>query len=61
MAGSDYIPSKDASFEDFAVNFDTVGGGNPTAIGLLAADFISLHPLVLAYSAALAAATNPIT
>ncbi len=61
MAGSDYIPSKNAAFETFAVNFDTIGGANPNAIGLLAADFTALHPLVLAYSAARAAAENPIT
>lgn len=58
---SDYIPSTDVEFEAWQVNFNARVAANPTRYGLDAAYAASLLTLSQAFSAALVAATDPIT
>jgi hypothetical protein len=61
MSSQDFIPAKDADLDAWAANFDTKITATPTAYGLVAGDATAFHALALAYTAALAASTNPAT
>lgn len=55
----DYIPKRDADLDTWATNFDTVITAAPTDYGLVAGDATAFNTLRLAFTNALAAATNP--
>ena len=54
-----YIPPKDADFDLWAVNFDTLLTANPTDYGLEAADAVIVAGVVATWSAAFLLATDP--
>lgn len=60
-AATDWLPSKDADLDAFAVNFHTLIAAAPATYGLVAGDATALDPFVTAYTAALTAATDPST
>ena len=60
MAGT-YIPAKDALFDNWIVNFDTLATASPTTYGWTAPQAVTLAALVATWSAAYLAATTPST
>jgi hypothetical protein len=57
----DYIPSRDADFDPFAINFKTLIVATPTNYGLVAADGTAIATAVDSWHTAFLAATNPTT
>jgi hypothetical protein len=60
-ANPSYVPSRDADLDSWAVNFAARLTADEAAYGLLPADSAIVNPLVAAFTAALALATNPLT
>lgn len=56
-----YIPAKDADFNNWIVNFDTLLTASPTTYGLVAGDATAVAAVTATWTAAYALATNPIT
>lgn len=57
----DFIPAKDSDLDAWSQNFDTLITDTPTAFGLVSGDATAFHTLAAAFTAALAASTNPAT
>lgn len=58
---ADYLPSRDADLDSWAVNYSTRITATPVAYGLIAGDATALATLVSGFTAALILATNPAT
>lgn len=56
-----YIPPKDADFDAWLVNFDTLIAANPTNYGLVAGDATAITAVTTPWSAAYPIAINPAT
>jgi hypothetical protein len=54
-----YIPSKDADFDSWLVNFSNLLTASPTTYGLVSGDAVIVAGVTTTWSAAYAAATNP--
>lgn len=58
---SPYLPSQDAAFEAWFLNFSTLIAAAPTDYGLIAGDATAISASYTAWNAAYLAATNPTT
>jgi hypothetical protein len=58
---SNWLPTKEATLQQFAVNFSSKITAAPTSYGLVVGDATALASLVTSYTSTLATATNPTT
>lgn len=56
-----YIPAKDANFNNWIINFSTLLTASPTTYGLVAGDATAVAAVTAAWTAAYLLATNPST